>query len=489
MPRPSLDFSEDKETARDRKARLEREAAEEAASERSRREKLTLVELVQDLSPEMTWNLDHLSGWTEMWERVARGESVLGLCAVPIQSGKTELTLHAIVYTLLRHPNWRFVLFTYSFDRAKKIAKRLRELCRLAGVGPIPGWDEIKQWMNAEGGGVTAMSAEQSSLGEPCECLVFDDPLDEYGATDPRVRDDVDDAIIRYKSRAKVKGNDGIVRQGSVLGVMSRWHPDDPYGRREKRLTEEWECVTSAALLFDDNNKPYSFAETVWPVKLLLEKRATLAEKDPTEREWEAQFQNNPKRVVDSKFREDIERWTKLPEWAFRLAYGVDLAFTSDEGSDYFALVVLKIYGTKAYVIDVQRHKLDAHLIESTCRAALNKYGYAPFFTYVSGPEIGTVKILRERGIPFAPMKARYNKLVRAERTIKRWNDLKIVVPAEAPWMPNFMHRVSIFTGADKGHDDDEIDALVSVCDGAMGGQVAGTVKVLGKAYTGIATR
>jgi hypothetical protein len=42
-----------------------------------------------------------------------------------------------------------------------------------------------------------------------------------------------------------------------------------------------------------------------------------------------------------------------------------------------------------------------------------------------------------------------------------------------------------LFRGLDKGHDDDEVDALVSACDGAFGSAVGGNVKLLGKSYPG----
>jgi predicted phage terminase large subunit-like protein len=187
-------------------------------------------------------------------------------------------------------------------------------------------------------------------------------------------------------------------------------------------------------------------------------------------------------------FRGDPERWNKLPDWTFRLAFGADLAFSQGEASDYFAIVVAKIMGTKAFILEVMRTKLDAHLIESTCKAFLNKYGRAPIYSYVSGPEIGMVRLMRERGIPFLPMRARYNKLVRAERTIKRWNDGHIAIPENAPWVKGFLHRVEMFRGEDKGHDDDEIDALVSLCDGSMGGAAAGVVKTLGTSYQGLSS-
>ena len=104
----------------------------------------------------------------------------------------------------------------------------------------------------------------------------------------------------------------------------------------------------------------------------------------------------------------------------------------------------------------------------------------APVFTYGSGPELGVVGQLNSAphnlGITF--MTARVNKLWRTQRTIKRWNDGEIMVPTDAPWASAFIKRVQGFSGLD-GDEDDESDALVSVCDamlGLAGGQGPGTV-------------
>ena len=59
-----------------------------------------------------------------------------------------------------------------------------------------------------------------------------------------------------------------------------------------------------------------------------------------------------------------------------------------------------------------------------------------------------------------------------------------MVVPTAAPWVSGFLHRVALFRGEDKGHDDEEVCALVSGCDGAMG-YSGGGVKALGTSYAG----
>ena len=469
---------------------------------------LPLLEFIPELSPEFK-SPYHLKEWTDVFERVAAGESgVRALNEVPIRHYKTQTTLHGIVWLLGRFPTRRWLLLTHSHQRAVAVGKRLMQLATSAGVGPVRGTATIEDWANEKGGGAVVMSAEQSKLGYDVHGLIFDDPIDEHGSIDPKVRDAVDETIAHYTARCQFQG-----LPGPVMGVASPWHPDGPVGRRLIRTAVHWTHVRKSAIqtrchacegIFNaeltecpacksDDVTPQAFAPEVWSLDALRQMRKEEAERDPTERIWEAQLMCDPRPVGLSKFKVGSQSTFdvaddgsyRLPDWSFRLAYGVDLAYTSGENSDYFALVVGKVYGKKLYVLDVQRHKLDAHLIESVSRRAIAAHGIAPFFTYVSGPEVGMVRVMRERGLQYMPMRARYNKLVRAERTIRRWNDGDIVLPKRAPWLSGFLHRVELFQGLDKARDDDEIDALVSLADGALGGAVAGSVKTMGRSYSG----
>ena len=200
---------------------------------------------------------------------------------------------------------------------------------------------------------------------------------------------------------------------------------------------------------------------------------------------WWAQFQNDPKPIGSDLFREPTF-YSTLPPWSFRPGYGADLAYTTGATSDWFASVAAKVYGRKVFILDVQRHKLDAPLIESTLKRMLSQYGQGTIYSYMSGPEVGLAKLLRERGVPMQPLHARYNKLVRAQRTIRRWNEGDIVVPEGAAWLKGFLHRVSCFRGNDHDEGDDEVDALVSLCDGMVGSTGDGVIKTVGPAYSGL---
>jgi len=447
---------------------------------------LGLMDLVPALSPEHQSPF-HLRDWVEILEEAATpGElayPLRALCDIPIRHYKTETTLHGIVRILLRDPTRRIIFLTHSLVAAQKRGKRIRELATEAGVGPTRGYDTIEDWSNDKGGGVVVMSAAQSRLGLDCHVLIVDDPLDENTAEDPAVRDAVDATIVHYTARCIRRG-----RPGPVIMVMSRWHPDDPVGRRLTRTAVKWRYVHQPAVLDEGLETERAFAPNVVSLEQLHLIRAELAEADPTERLWWAQFMGEPRPMGSDMFG-PATYYEELPTWgSFRIGHGIDMAFSLEDGSDFFARVSGRVYGPRLYLTNVVRHKLDTPLVEETLRQDLETLGWAPFFSYMSGPEIGTAKLLRQGGIPIAVMRARYNKLVRAQRTIKRWNNHDILVPVKAPWAKPFVRRTLAFRGHEKGRNDDEQDALVSLADGIMGASVGARVKTLGRSYPGMAS-
>lgn len=441
--------------------------------------KLSLLELVPALSPEFgrPW---HMQPWIDLLEAAARGEAVRGLCALPIRHFKSETSFHGVIHVLLKDPTARVIFLTHSQERTNVVGKRIRDLAREAGVGPTKGADLIAQWSNEWGGGVVTMSAGQSRLGYDCHVLLADDPLDEDGADDPRVREAVDHTLAHYQARCMRRG-----KPGPVLVVMSRWHVDDPIGRRLIRTARQWTYVHQPAIVDEGLETERAFAPDVWPLEELRIMRAELREADPTERLWWAQLMGEPRPLGSDMFG-SATYYEQLPTWAgWRVGSGVDFAFTSNEGSDWFARVVGRAYGGKLYLLDVSRDKIDAHRIESALKADQNKHGRHLVFSYQSGPEVGLSRVMQERGVPLARMHARYSKWVRAQRTIARWNAGDILVPSGATWVAGFLHRLSYFRGSEKASDDDEVDALVSLADGMLGGAVTGGIKTLGRAYGG----
>ena len=439
---------------------IAREPEDEPQNETRGRGPDRLVEWIPWLSPDMQapW---HLEPWCKMIERCLDG-GVRGLNATPIRHYKTQTTLHGIAWLLTRKPALRIILMCADHERANELGKMCRRICFAAGIGPVRGENVILDWKNEQGGGVVLMSAEQSKLGRDVDVLIFDDPITEKNADNLIARDAVDHAIAHYTARAGRAG-----RRGSVLGIMSRWHPDDPVGRRVGRRAVEWDLLHARAIEDEGLATERAFAPAVMSLEELRLRRAELAEQDPTERLWWAQFQGEP-RVTSGELFKTPARYATLPSvGGFRDVLGVDFAYSSKTTADWFAIVALRIYGSIAYVRNVMRFRPDYRAGIDNVRSARDMYGHGAIYSYVAGPEIGAVRYFAQNGIEIQGMPARFNKRVRAQRTIDLWNAGKILIPERAPWVASFLERTYSFRGIE-GDADDEIDALVSAADGGM---------------------
>lgn len=402
---------------------------------------------------------EHLAEFVELLERAPRGD-VRALCACPIRHHKTSTVLSAIAKWLLDDPTLRVICMTHSMGRAQDVGKDIRDACRRLGVQIAEGRDTIVEWRTTDGGGVACMSAQQSKLGADVDVLIVDDPFESgFDADDARVRQVIDETIAHYTMR--------LSRGGSCVIVMSRWHPDDAIGRRLRRTRETWTYVHKYAVVDEGLPTEHALASHVRTLDELGRIRLALLEQDPSERMWWSQWQNEPRAPSGDLFREPA-RFTTLPTWpGWRTVYGLDMSYSTSKLADFAAIAVLRVWGPKAYVLEVSRFKLNLGLIAMRLQEVTKQHGRGPIFSYVSGPEIGVVGDMARRGIAIQGMPARFNKLVRAEKTICKWNGSDILVPAAGEWVDGFISRTQAFRGVE-GDDDDEVDALVSAVDGGM---------------------
>jgi predicted phage terminase large subunit-like protein len=417
---------------------------------------LSLLDLIPRIHEDWT-SPYHLADWCALIERSIHGH-VRAMCAVPFQHYKTSTTLMGVVWLLLKNPKLRIILLTHSHEKAKAMGKDLRRLWEAAGGTFAKGFNTIDEWQTSEGGGCVVMSALQSKLGYPCDLLLVDDPLDETEYMLREVRDQVDKSIALYTART-------ATHLDSTLLVASRWHIDDPYGRRELRKEMTWESISHAGILDFGLPTERAFAPEVLSLAQHHQMRREWAEQDPSLKIWWAQVQNEPQPDALGLFRGSVHG----PPPAYgRYIFGIDLAYSEDVHADYFALVVLKLWEGKAHVLNVLRERRDLETATTRIREAMRIYPGAMMFSYISGPEKGSIQYLNERSIPVQPIHARTPKYVRAQKTIDAWNTGLIVLPEQAPWMAGVLSRVWMFTGNEAAGDDDEIDALVSACDGGL---------------------
>jgi hypothetical protein len=434
-----------------------------------------LIDWVGQCGPDMgrpVW----LSDMCEMLERAARG-GVRGLVSCPVRHYKTTTLMCAIARWLRMDPTLRVIYMSYTITRAQEVGKDIRDLCKRMGVTIERGHDTIATWRTPEGGGVDVMSGQQSRLGADVDILLVDDPYESGEECDkPEVRDAVDATILHYTMR--------LSRGGSAVLVMSRFHPDDAIGRRLERRAEQWEYIHKRAVDVVDGVE-VALAPEVRTLEEMARIRAAMLEVDPLERLWYAQWQNEPRTPNATLFKTPL-RYGALPDWpGFRDGIGIDMAYSPKKAADWFAIVVVRVWASQMYVRSVDRFKADEGLGETMIRSAWEIYGKCQIYSYMSGPEIGIAHNLFTKGIQVNVLPARFNKLIRARKTIDRNNGSdkipgRILVPDHAPWAANFVKRLTFWRGLD-GDEDDEIDGLVSVHDGMFGAGVTSPAQTMGR--------
>lgn len=414
----------------------------------------------------------HLEPLCGVLERMARRQTVRALCAIPIRHFKSVTAWHGIAWSLVRDPTMRWIYMTHGDLHAQEKGRDIRDLCRRSGVEVSPRHSGLKSWRTPQGGGVFAMSAQSSALGGDVDAILVDDPFPSQESADSEaVRDRIDATISFYQARLSVGG--------SIMLVMSRFNLDDAIGRRLRRTAETWEHLHARAISSelagpdDDPDKfpdARAFAPEIRTLDHLRLIRAVERERDPAERMWWSQFQNDPHPDSEALFG-PATRYTVLPtEPGWRDVAAIDMTYSERHYSDYAAVVVMRVWPGRWYIRQVVRVRKTPEHLEQVIRAAkqTNGGGEWKLFSFIAASERPALAYLASKGIQVDALSAQgKSKLFRSARTRALWNAQKVLVPAGVQFEP-FLNRVAAFRGVGD-ESDDEIDAMVACVEGSVG--------------------
>ena len=231
---------------------------QEALDERVRREKgrRHLADFCAYVSP---WyqRARHLDYAAEMLEQVetyirSKGRTGIGrmLIFMPPRHGKSELvSKHFPAWVMGRLPDTRVILTSYGADLAVSNSRASREIVQgikfRALFGDLATVDapvelsqdsrSVEAWDLAapNRGGVVASGVGGGITGKGAHLMIVDDPF--------KNRDEAESETARervwnwWTSSAYTRLEDG----GAVVGMLTRWHPDDWAGRLLKAMAIE----------------------------------------------------------------------------------------------------------------------------------------------------------------------------------------------------------------------------------------------------------
>jgi predicted phage terminase large subunit-like protein len=252
----------------------------------------------------------------------------------------------------------------------------------------------------------------------------------------------------------------------SFFLVHTRWNIDDPIGRAQTELG--WPGTTLRAIAEPGDADGRKVGDALWPEKGWTAERMAEIEAERGAYRWASLYQGRPMPRGGALFGEP-SYYDALPESGYRVAYGLDLAYTAKTSADWSVCLRLLACDGVYYVTEVQRKQVPAPDFMLTLKA-MHSEQPGRMLWHIAGAEKGNADFIRRRLPALETKPATADKFARAQDVAAAWNDGKVLLPSSAycernrgrwDWVDTFISELCAFTGVSDLHDD-QVDALAS---------------------------
>lgn len=371
---------------------------------------------------------------------------------------------------LARKPETPIIYTAYGAGLAVSKSRVARDYALAAGVELRDDSSSVAEWLTTAGGGFRARGVGGPVTGNPAKLLIVDDPHKD--------RVDAESALMRqrvydwFTSTASTRLHPG----SSVIVCHTRWHSDDLIGR----LAAEggWEVINLPALgrWVDGQFIPDNDGEPLWNAR----PKSFFDAAKKHEYDWWALYMGSPRPKGGGLFR-GIKHYDELPT-RYRVGKGVDLAYTSKTRADYSSGVVMLESDGYYYVAEVQRAQCEVPQFVSQLKASNARYRLGSWHWFCSTTERGLAQMLTDSGLDVNGQLATADKFVRAQAFAAAWNEGRVLLPRDAPWLRAYADELMAFTGVSDKHDD-QVDASVSAFEEFRHGSAGPARSVTGSGY------
>jgi predicted phage terminase large subunit-like protein len=399
----------------------------------------------------------------------AIGKPIRAVVAAPPQHGKTESTIHAFPWWLRKSPGRRHAYATYGQERSERVSEKARLVAERDGQTLKFRQDYWHDELT--GSAILWTSVGGPFTGEPVDgVLVIDDPTKD--------RKQADSGAFRqhqidwFDDVAEPRCHPGA----SIIVMATRWHPEDLSGVLIKR---GWPYLNLKALSdgpLDESGRVKDDPLHRFPGEPLCEARKPredlLEKKRVNAYTFASLYQGEPRPRGGSVFGEP-SYYSELPEKAFKVGYGVDLAYSKSTHADWSVCIELWMENRDGkgadgkpleplfYVRGVRRAQVQAPEFLLTIHA-LQSQRRGPMRWYAAGSERGAGDFIQRKVKALEIQPASGDKFARAQPVSEAWNAGRVLVPSDEPeWLPSFLDEIQNFTGVNDVHDD-QVDALAA---------------------------
>lgn len=434
------------------------------------------------------WQREAAHALQQFYEDLIAGLRPILLIQAPPQHGKSELIVAFIAWMAGRSPELRTIYASFSERlgvRANLAIQRMMDSAAFkaifdsrlneSNVVSISGRAlrnrEILEYLSSAGeamGGYFRNTTVRGPVtGESLDVGVIDDPIKgREEANSATVRENTwewltDDFMSRFSDMA------------GLLGIMTRWHLDDPFGRLIEKVPGVRVLRFEAIATKDEEYR--AAGEALFPehksLSFLLERKAAMHDAA-----WQSLYQQNPVIVGGDMFKDDAwEFYEVLPRILWRVIYA-DTAQKEKQQNDYS---VLQCWGMtdigKIALIDQIRGKWEAPDLLTHANAFWQKHAAVQGQGKLRSMKVedkvsgtGLIQTLKRKpyAIPVLPIQRNTDKIMRAQDVQPSQAAGLVMLPRNAPWLSDYLSELSQFPN---GKNDDQVDPTVDAINEMLG--------------------
>ena len=414
--------------------------------------------------------------------------NAIAALATEIQSGRTRraivcmpprylksflLTVAFPAWCLGRDPRAKIICCSYGADLAEKFSGDTLRLMRTDWYRQVFPNTKISttkatkaDFETTAGGYRLASSVGGTLTGRGADVIIVDDPLKASDAHSDLVRQA---SIDWFNSSVRTRLNHP--KNGRIIVVAQRLHAEDLPGHLIQ--TGGWNELIIPAICWQQTNYPMGpnlKLGSCSPGRVLQPERQSLEElqqlrKEMCERDFEAQYNQRPLPPGGATFKADwLKRYDARPHPSEvqAIIQSWDTAYEESTDSDFSVCTTWAVCGNNFYLLDVWRDRPKFFELEKKVYELRQKWGAQLAIIERAGSGISLVQNIRDGNrqqwvVTINPQGA---KISRAEQQTPKFEQGRIRLPKEAPWLAQYEKELLDFP---YGKHDDQVDSTVQL--------------------------
>lgn len=412
---------------------------------------------------------------------------------MPPQEGKSQRISRTFpLWLLLHNPDLRIAIASYEFDIARRWGRAIRNDIQAhpeLGLSIRRDTGAAHEWqLEGHLGGVITTGVMGALTGRPVDVLIIDDPVKGRAEADSET---YREAVWSWWTES---GSTRLTPGAPVILLMTRWHEDDLAGRLlASESAEEWTHVNIPAVA--DHNDDAGETDPLGrePGDYLVSARGRTAagwqriRRQVGARAWGALYQGRPAPAEGGILKRAWWRYYTTARavqrgdgtWhaigADEVILSVDCSFKDTKTSDWVVIQVWAKRGSRAWLLDQVRDRMDLPATLAAVRAVSAKWPQARRKVIEEKANgAGVIQVLRGELGGLVAENPTDSKEARASAVSPfiEAGDVELPDPKFAPWIGGFVEECSAFPN---GSNDDQVDAMTQALGRLlMGGTSAG---------------